>query len=219
MKKFIKFCGVAVLILQFISCNDVERISDVEAELTPIYSITNISGNGLPVAINVYKEKDLVVEYTSTVLLRSFETNINDQSVPRVPAVLDGTGAEVTPAVPGRIIVDYTTVDITEEEEAGLISTVARKFEIDIEASIDRDEYDRLLPTTGAGLTVTTTTVDKETVTTAPGDIASTNVTGNTTTEIILNTNNTTTTIVTEIGAPSLRTISIISSEVFGIVE
>lgn len=63
------------MILTFTSCDEESNFNDTGATLVPVYSITDISGSGAPFAINIYKEQNLIIEYTSAVNVVKFSAS------------------------------------------------------------------------------------------------------------------------------------------------
>jgi len=56
----------------FFSCTEESNFKEPDIALVPVYAITNIVGANAPFAINIYKEKPLVIEYTTAVNPISF---------------------------------------------------------------------------------------------------------------------------------------------------
>lgn len=73
MKNIIKFFALFSIVLTLISCDEKEWLQP-DIDLTIAYSITNITGLGA-VKINVYKEKPLIVEYTTSVALKNYDSS------------------------------------------------------------------------------------------------------------------------------------------------
>jgi hypothetical protein len=72
MKHIIKYFTILLVLVSFASCEEEDNFKQSDASLTGVYSITEISGNGSPFKINIYKEKSLIIEYTTEVNLSSF---------------------------------------------------------------------------------------------------------------------------------------------------
>jgi len=75
MKKNIKYLGLFAIILAFFSCTEETNFKEPDIALVPVYAITNIVGANAPFAINVYKEKPLIIEYTTSVNPNSFTSS------------------------------------------------------------------------------------------------------------------------------------------------
>lgn len=76
MKNIIKFLTLFSVILTLSSCDDEVEWRQSEVELTPVYAITDITGNNAPaVAIHIYKDKPLIIEYTTDVNVVSFDSS------------------------------------------------------------------------------------------------------------------------------------------------
>lgn len=71
MKNIIKLLGIFTLIIAFQSCDEESNFKEFDASLTPVYTLSNISDNNL-FKINIYKEKELVIEYASNVNALNF---------------------------------------------------------------------------------------------------------------------------------------------------
>lgn len=75
MKNIIKSLALFVLVIAAFSCEEEDYFnegSEGPIELVSIYSITNISGSNVPVKINIYRNKSLIVEYSSSVNATNF---------------------------------------------------------------------------------------------------------------------------------------------------
>lgn len=75
MKNLIKYIGVSLIIITFSKCEEKSNFTEPNIQLVPVYTITNISGSNTPVKINIYKEKDLIIEYVSEVNPLSFSSS------------------------------------------------------------------------------------------------------------------------------------------------
>ena len=67
MKNNIKYLGLFAIILAFFSCSEESNFKDPDIALVPVYAITNIVGSNAPFAINIYKEKPLIIVYNTSV--------------------------------------------------------------------------------------------------------------------------------------------------------
>lgn len=67
MKKLIKFFIIFTITLSMFSCDEETHFIKPDIKLVPVYAITDIVGTGAPFAINIYKEKALIVEYINKV--------------------------------------------------------------------------------------------------------------------------------------------------------
>jgi len=81
MKNLIKYISVSLIILISFGCEEESSFMEPDIELVSVYSLTNISGSNTPVKINIYREKDLIIEYASEVNPLPFSsTNYVDSS-------------------------------------------------------------------------------------------------------------------------------------------
>lgn len=72
MKKILKYLTVLFIAVSITGCEEEDNFKASDVSLTPIYSITEISGNGNPFKINIYKQKSLIIEYATSVNAESF---------------------------------------------------------------------------------------------------------------------------------------------------
>ncbi|GAL63588.1 hypothetical protein [Algibacter lectus] len=73
MKNIIKLLGLlSVVLVTFFSCDEESPFIGPNVELTPVYALTDIIGANAPFAINIYREKDLIIEYSTNVNVTSF---------------------------------------------------------------------------------------------------------------------------------------------------
>ncbi|SDR70724.1 hypothetical protein SAMN05216503_0533 [Polaribacter sp. KT25b] len=72
MKKIIKFIAVFAMIFALTSCEEESNFKESEIALTPVYSITDITGTNAAFKINFYKEIDLLTEYSTVDKLISY---------------------------------------------------------------------------------------------------------------------------------------------------
>ncbi|WP_405293586.1 hypothetical protein [Algibacter sp. Ld11] len=73
MKNIIKLLGLlSVVLVTFFSCDEESPFIEPNVELTPVYALTDIIGVNAPFAINIYREKDLIIEYSTNVNVTSF---------------------------------------------------------------------------------------------------------------------------------------------------
>jgi len=80
MKNLVKYFGISLIILASFGCEEEANFIEPTIELTTVYSLTNISGN-TPVKINIYRNKNLIIEYASGVNPLSFSSaNYSDTS-------------------------------------------------------------------------------------------------------------------------------------------
>lgn len=81
MKNLIKYIGLSLIILISFGCEEESNFIEPDIQLVSVYSLTNISGSNTPVKINIYREKDIIIEYTSQVNTLHFSsTNYADTS-------------------------------------------------------------------------------------------------------------------------------------------
>ena len=130
MKNIIKYIAVFTIVLAFTSCDEESNFEESTTALTPVYTITDITGNNAAFKINIYKEVSVIVEYSTEVNLESytssgftdsstdtnFEVEVNklddEATVNYVLSADKTTGA-------GTLTVDGTTVfnvKVSEEE-------------------------------------------------------------------------------------------------------
>lgn len=72
MKNLIKYIAIIVIAFAFTSCDEESNFKDSEIALTPVYSITDITGTNAAFKINFYKEIDLLTEYSTVDKLISY---------------------------------------------------------------------------------------------------------------------------------------------------
>ncbi len=60
-----------MLVLKMYNCDEENNFKESDINLVPVYSLTEIN-NGGPFKINIYKEKPLIVEYSSNVTLFNY---------------------------------------------------------------------------------------------------------------------------------------------------
>ena len=75
MKNLIKYIGVSFIILTFFGCEEKSNFIEPDIQLVSVYTLTNISGSNTPVKINIYREKELIIEYASEVNPLSFSSS------------------------------------------------------------------------------------------------------------------------------------------------
>lgn len=67
MKNNIKYLGLFAIVLFFFSCSEESNFKEPDIDLVPVYAITNIVGTNAPYAINIYREKPIIIVYTTSV--------------------------------------------------------------------------------------------------------------------------------------------------------
>jgi hypothetical protein len=67
MKNKIKYLGLLTIIIAFFNCSEESNFKEPDIALVPVYAITNIVGTNAPYAINIYQQKSLIVEYSTSV--------------------------------------------------------------------------------------------------------------------------------------------------------
>jgi hypothetical protein len=72
MKNIIKCLGLLAIVFTLFSCDEESNFLESEIDLVSVYAITDISGGNTPVAINIYQQQNLIVEYISAVNLTSY---------------------------------------------------------------------------------------------------------------------------------------------------
>ncbi len=75
MKTIIAYLSILIIAITFTSCEIKDNFLEPDIELVPVYSITNIKGPNSLFKINIYKQKDLIIEYSSSVNAVSFSSN------------------------------------------------------------------------------------------------------------------------------------------------
>lgn len=75
MKNKIKYLGLLAILLAFFSCSEESNFKEPDIALVPVYAITNIVGSNAPFAINIYKEKALIILYTTSVNPISYDSS------------------------------------------------------------------------------------------------------------------------------------------------
>ena len=81
IKNIIKFIAVFALVFAFTSCDEESNFKDSDTILTPVYTISDITGPNAAFKINIYKQVGVIVEYTSAVNLESYvSTGYSDSS-------------------------------------------------------------------------------------------------------------------------------------------
>lgn len=87
MKNIFKFLNLLIIALTIFNCDEENNFEESNINLVPVYAITNIQGQNNLHSINVYREKDLIIEFYSQVNANNFissnyvdtstETNFN----------------------------------------------------------------------------------------------------------------------------------------------
>ncbi|MBJ7881528.1 hypothetical protein [Gelidibacter salicanalis] len=81
MKAILSYLSILLIVIAVTSCNVEENFQEPNIELVPVYSITNIQGPSAPFKINIYRQDDLIVEYSSSVNASNFNSdNYSDTS-------------------------------------------------------------------------------------------------------------------------------------------
>ncbi|QVY65636.1 hypothetical protein [Polaribacter sp. Q13] len=81
MKNIIKYIAVFAIVIAFVSCDEESNFEESTIALTPVYTISDITGTNAAFKINIYKEKSVIVEYSSSVNLESYaSTGFTDAS-------------------------------------------------------------------------------------------------------------------------------------------
>lgn len=75
MKNILKYITVLTIVLVFTSCEEESNFKDSTVALTPVYSITDISGSNAAFKINIYKQKNLITEYSTKFNLTSYSSS------------------------------------------------------------------------------------------------------------------------------------------------
>ncbi|UMB61694.1 hypothetical protein MHL31_05685 [Lutibacter sp. A80] len=107
MKKIIKYFGILTIILTITSCEEEEWLAP-DIEITNVYSITNITGLDV-VKINVYKEKPLIIEYATDVVLNNYNSSnfINSSTDTNIEFSVNKISGDST--ISYAVIADKTT--------------------------------------------------------------------------------------------------------------
>ncbi|MDC0177450.1 hypothetical protein OAJ14_04790 [Polaribacter sp.] len=75
MKNILKYITVLTIVLAFTSCEEESNFKDSTVELTPVYSITDITGPNAAFKVNIYKQKNLITEYSTKFNLKSYSSS------------------------------------------------------------------------------------------------------------------------------------------------
>ena len=75
MKLIYKYITVLILIITFASCEEESNFQESDIALTPVYSLTEITGNNAAFKINIYKQKNIITEYSTKFNLKSFTSS------------------------------------------------------------------------------------------------------------------------------------------------
>ncbi|MCL7762936.1 hypothetical protein MPF19_05860 [Polaribacter sp. Z014] len=75
MKNIIKYIAVFAIVIAFVSCDEESNFEESTIALTPVYTISDITGTNAAFKINIYKEKSVIVEYSSSVNLESYTSS------------------------------------------------------------------------------------------------------------------------------------------------
>jgi len=106
MKNIIKYLAILFITVTITGCEEDDNFKQSEVSLTPIYSITEISG-GNPFKINIYKQKSLIVEYTS-------EVNVVNYTSSQYSDTSDATNYQVSV---NKVDVDVTTTYVVSADK------------------------------------------------------------------------------------------------------
>lgn len=72
MKNIKKILVLLILVISLVSCDEEDNFVKSEIELVPVFAITDISGSNAPFAINIYQQKSLIVEYSSSINAKNY---------------------------------------------------------------------------------------------------------------------------------------------------
>ena len=75
MKNILKYITVLTIVLVFTSCEEESNFKDSTVVLTPVYSITDITEPNAAFKINIYKQKNLITEYSTKFNLKSYSSS------------------------------------------------------------------------------------------------------------------------------------------------
>ena len=67
MKNIIKYIAIFAIVFAFSSCDEKNNFEESTIALTPVYTITDITGADAAFKINIYKQLSVIVEYSSAV--------------------------------------------------------------------------------------------------------------------------------------------------------
>lgn len=130
MKILYKYITVLAIVFAFTSCEEENNFEKSDIALTPVFSLTEITGANAPFKINIYKQKSLITEYSTIFNLKSYSSSgYSDTSTATnyevtVNKIDDGTtyvyvlSADKTTGA-GTLTVDNTTVynvKVSEDE-------------------------------------------------------------------------------------------------------
>lgn len=122
MKNIIKLLGLLTIVATLFSCDEENHFQEPDFQLTPVYTVTNITGQNNLFSINIYREKSLIIEYSSDVNANNFtSTNYADTSTDTdynisVSRIVDGV--TTTYIVTGSKETGEGTIEIMDDATA-----------------------------------------------------------------------------------------------------
>ncbi|MCL7752663.1 hypothetical protein [Polaribacter sp. Z022] len=75
MKNLIKYIAIFAIVFSFTSCDEESNFKESDISLTSVYTLTEITGTNAAFKINIYKQKNILTEYSSVDKLKSYETS------------------------------------------------------------------------------------------------------------------------------------------------
>ena len=75
IKNIIKYITVFTLIFSLTSCDEESNFKESDISLTSVYTLTEISGNNAAFKINIYKQLNLLTEYSTVDKLKSYTSS------------------------------------------------------------------------------------------------------------------------------------------------
>lgn len=75
MKNLIKYIAIFAIVFSFTSCDEESNFKESDISLTSVYTLTEITGANAAFKINIYKQKNILTEYSSVDKLKSYETS------------------------------------------------------------------------------------------------------------------------------------------------
>jgi hypothetical protein len=75
MKNIIKFIAIFTIVFAFTSCDENSNFEESDIALTPVYSLTEISGANAAFKINIYEQLALITEYATVDKLKSYTSS------------------------------------------------------------------------------------------------------------------------------------------------
>ncbi|QHI39220.1 hypothetical protein IMCC3317_46250 [Kordia antarctica] len=113
MKNSIKYILLLLITTSFFSCEEENNFQEPDIQLTSVYTLTDIDVTDAPVKINIYREKNLIIEYVSDVTPLSFTSNNYSDTSDDVNYQISVTKTDDTTSYSYVIAADRVTGDGT----------------------------------------------------------------------------------------------------------